>query len=387
MTKKAVAIVLILIFTACFFEPLALAKDQPEISCDWPMFGKTPDGNRLVESDCGLTSTQLCKLWETRFTKDNMASPAIWQNRLYLSDWSKLLCYNLEDRSIIWEYDSQANVNFTHTIDSNKIYILQYDYKTNTSKLVCLDALTGSMIWSQGTKTYINFYILACEGKVIIHTKDDYFHCYDGQSGEVLWEYYSEISSRPVIANNMLYLTGIKCLDATTGKVVWENRFSMFEYITIDGNKLYSVVVDKDKVNITSFSAETGDRIDSFLWVTTDKIQMVRNLSVVKSKLYVSTIKTSNMHAENAIFCFDLETRKILWSLDTGDHMLCYPTFDNGNIVVGSNLGMIMFIDMNTGKIVQTYNIDQPIGYELVIASKKLFIPTKKALFCFEGEM
>ncbi|MBP7733652.1 MAG: PQQ-binding-like beta-propeller repeat protein [Caldisericia bacterium] len=379
-----------LVLIAFFLSLIPIYSIQTSICqplCDWLMYGKSPDGNRIIQSGCGLSSTNLTKLWETRFRIDNLATPVVWQNKIYQSDGGNLYCINLDDRSVVWAYESGVNVNFTHTIDSGRIYIIQYSPQGDTSKLVCIDALTGSLLWFHQTKTYIRFYIVASDNKTIIRTKDNYYHCFDSKTGEELWNYYSEVNSRPVVINNKLYLPGIKCLDATTGKVVWDKdkEYVLLSPFAIDNDRIYFCSYNTEIV-VVCISATTGEKMFEFFWDKISQSRIITSTCSYDNKLFFTTIKGTSETSKNGIICFDLTSKKVLWEIDTGIHKLCPPTFDNGYIITGSDQGQLLFIDQNTGKIVKTYNIGQPISSEIVIASKKLFVITRKAIFCYESQ-
>lgn len=396
MFKRFLTILLVLAFLPNLSSSVALSENKSTTDPDWPMFGRTPDGNRIVSDECGIKSAELTKLWETRFRFENHAPPVVWGNKIYFTDEGGIFCQNISDRSILWKYETEDYLNNPIAVYDGKIFFQQYSEKTRTHVIVCKDALTGSDLWSSlGTKgILIDFYVLAYDHKVYFHTRDGIFHCNDSNTGKELWTFNTKIPYKPSISNNYIIFHGLVCLNATTGERVWEKKYSIRSgnSVTISENKLYIIShSENDPLNLylLCLSLPTGEVLFKEPYDGIHNAQYIQSISVVGNKLFILKQlyePTSSQSNFNGIVCYNLNKWGFSWSIDTGDHMLCYPTFDNGNIIVGSNLGTIMFIDMNTGKIVQTYNIDQPIGYELVIAANKLFVPTKKALFCFEGE-
>lgn len=385
--KISLLLVILALFLSTTPAPLTYANITDN-ACDWLMFGKNPDGNRIVQSGCGLSSTKITKLWETRFRKDNLANVVVWKSNLYLSDNGDIYCINIEDRSLIWVYKNQDCENYSHVIDSGRIYIWNFQVRKRKNHIVCLDATNGKFIWDYLVVTdFLTHPLIAYNNKVFVCSNKGDFICLEGARGKALWAYKSEYAPRtPKFSNNHVYLPGIKCLDATTGKLVWERdkEYMLLSPPTIENNRIYFCSYNKkEEIVIVCISAVTGEKMFEFFWDHISQHRIITSTCIYDNKLYFTTIKGSSETSVNGIICFDLTKKKVFWDIDTGNHKLSLLTFDNGYIVTGSDLGQFMFIGQNTGKIVNTYDIGQPIGSEIVITANKMFVATRKSVFCY----
>ena len=389
VSKAKICLMLVTLFLSLIpIYSIQTSNCQP--SCDWLMYGKNPDGNRVVQSGCGLSSTKLTKLWETRFRNATWPLVVVWNNNLFLSDNGNLYCQNIEDRSVKWVYECQDCEDYSPVIDSGRIYIWNFQIPKRENHIICLDATNGKIIWDYLVVTdFLTHPLIVFKNKVYVCSNKGEFICLEGATGKVLWSYKSKYGLYdPVFSNNNVYLPGIKCLDATTGKVVWESKHETeSSYFAINADYIYAKTKNSDaQYQISCINSNTGELVWEVVWQNTTQPEIISSLSITYGKLFMLRSNNEFLKNPNGIICFDLTSKKILWEIDTGIHKLCPPTFDNGYIVTGSDQGQLMFIDQNTGKIVKTYIIGQPVGSEIVIASKKLFVVTRKAILCYENE-
>lgn len=387
VVKVKTYLVLITVFVS--LKPIySIRTSNCQPSCDWLMYGKSPDGNRVVQSGCGLSSTKLTKLWETMFRNATWPLVVVWNNNLFLSDNGNLYCQNIEDRSVKWVYECQDCEDYSPVIDSGRMYIWNFQIPKRENHIICLDATNGKLIWDYLVVTdFLTHPLIVFKNKVYVCSSNGELICLEGTTGKMLWSYKSKYGLYdPVFSNNNVYLPGIKCLDATTGKVVWDKdkEYVLLSPLAIDNDRIYFCSYNTEIV-VVCISATTGEKMFEFFWDKISQSRIITSTCSYDNKLFFTTIKGTSETSKNGIICFDLTNKKVLWEIDTGVHKLCPPTFDNGYIVTGSDQGQLMFIDQNTGKIVKTYNIGQPIGSEIVIASHKLFVVTKKALMCFSN--
>jgi outer membrane protein assembly factor BamB len=216
------------------------------------MYGKNPVGDRVVQSGCGLSSTKLIKLWETRFRKVTWPLATVCNNNLFLSDNGNLYCLNIDDRSIKWVFECQDCEGYSPVIDSGRIYIWNFQIPKRENYIVCLDATNGKIIWDYLVDTdFLTNPPIVFKNNVYVCSNKGDLICLEGATGNTLWTYKNEYVIYDLkFSNNNVYLPGIKCLDASTGKVVWDKdkEYVLLSPLAIENDRIYFCSYKEDIV-------------------------------------------------------------------------------------------------------------------------------------------
>jgi len=118
--------------------------------------------------------------------------------------------------------------------------------------LICIDALTGTTLWITPSTGYISFGASYIDGKFIHGALDNNMHCWDADTGELLWTYnpgtwYGMWASATGAAYGMVYEKNqdgyLYAINASTGELVWRTKGPGIGYsntLVIADGKVYS---------------------------------------------------------------------------------------------------------------------------------------------------
>lgn len=293
------------------------AKDAELSSdCDWPMFGRTPEGNRIAPEGCGPKTDDLRLKWEFKIPGDDSytGNYVISGNNVFMATESgKVCCLDDSDLSLKWEFKTDSQVRLNIIIDDNKLY-----FATEDKKLYCVDAKDGKRLWQieQDVELYKRdtedanatqikgsfLYIQTSEGSIL---------CLDKKDGKIIWvsktdgPFYTQLK----IVNDKIYYWGYNfvCLDAKNGKKIWE----------FNEEKFYS---ENQKSNGCYWDG--GPRFESLPVFSNGKIYMDRTLLF-------------------KVFCLNADNGKIIWQFDSigwthsflfGNKLVVKSTFCQNNL-------------------------------------------------------
>ena len=188
-------------------------------------------------------------LWTTQTAGKIYATPAIYDNKVYVSSTDKqVYCLDINNGSIIWTYPAQKSIVASPVVLDNTVYIGGSD---NTFR--ALDAQTGSLLWEytaidgfMEARPYID------KEQVVTGSWGNNLYSFHPKTGELQWVWsnkpknrmYSPAATWPVKAYGKIFFTTPErtcyAIDAKTGKTIWEaagGRESMG--LSQDGKQVY----------------------------------------------------------------------------------------------------------------------------------------------------
>ena len=348
-------------------------------TCDWPMFGRTPDGNRVVPDGCGIDDAELSGKWLSKIGNYEPYQPIIIGDRMFVGfQDTTLYCINIENCEVIWKF-VLTNYIFTPAYYNNKIYFgsagtfycLDADngkivwqmevpgfkgtsnnliiykekiYFSGDDKYFCLEMKDGSTIWSISRISHGHNYdgMAIADDNVYLLYNENELYCVDYLTGKKKWEYKAGKpkylpGSYIVLAEGKVFFSpeeGFTCLDQATGKLLWKNDYSN-EGVICYKNKLYfswslkiNVLDSKTGVMIWESDRLYPDRRN--LIYDNEKIIFIRK-DKEKSKLNVLDLKTQKVTID--IHFADLTTFMItkgkLILIDSEGNASCYESVKN----------------------------------------------------------
>jgi outer membrane protein assembly factor BamB len=156
----------------------------------------------------------------------------------------------------------------------------------------------------------------------------------------------------PVIAYGRLYFCNIQgkftSLDAETGKVDWSysTGYKTAASPAVGDGVVYMPLISKDGTDpgpatgaVIAFNAKTGRILWRFRAGAVESSPLL-----VDGALYFGTF-------DHRLYALDAATKKVLWSVSTGDAVKGGPALWHSTIYTGSYDGKVYAIDARTGKV------------------------------------
>ena len=347
--------------------------------CDWPMFGRTPDGNRVVPDGCGFKGSTPKKLWQFKTSQFFDIAPVISNKKVFFGDWNnKFYCLDEVNGELIWTFNVDGYVDKPACVYEDKVYFGSWD-----KNMYCLDVSTGKEIWTFKTENQITCSPLAINGCVYFGGGygDNRIYCLDAKTGKEKWQYKTNnrIDCAPVFFKSNIYIASydgnLYCLDAVSGKEIWLFKTGdvIQESLTIayglvylgsSDKKFYCLNPDNGSV-VWVFSAGDGIYFSSVIW---------------KNKVYFTCFN-------NDLFCLNAQTGKQIWVQRLKEGFDGTPTISDGKLYLGSGYEFkLLCVDANNGKRIWDYDC-HVIESSPVICSGRIYITlTSGYLVCLGNE-
>lgn len=386
LTRKIV-LVLLCVISIALFAQIVGCGEKPETvkeptdskgetkivkqssDCDWPMFGRTPEGNRIVPDGCGSKTDDLEFKWDfaTPYI-DNYSYNYIASGKYVYIDTNSngIRCLDASDLSIKWIHKANSKINSSISFNEDKLY-----FETDDRHFYCLDSANGKILWKieQWHKLYRyesdNMQSLLFEDDLLyLQTREGNIVYIDKNSGEILWYYYTfnRFYTNLKLVDNKIYFWELDfvCLNAKNGKIIW--KFS------------YEKNIEESDVNLDCLRGDGGPgRSESDPVISNNKIYL---------KIYYT------------VFCLNMNTGKILWKHKT--NYLPHIELAEKRVIVESGycdnkdkyLWKLECLDKDSGKLIWDYILPGSINPREILptsdfqkSSYKLFeISDKKIL-------
>lgn len=313
-------------------KPARMASVLADEDCDWPMFGRTPDGNRVAPDGCGPMTDKLKISWVLDQKIHN--TPIVANRFIYFStSGQERFCADISNGTLKWI----SQVGFC----GSGVY---YDGKiisgNSVSALFCLDATDGKFVWKK----------------------------------ELFNRNYGVFCSNPCLIDDKIYFPteqlGFYCCDANSGNVVWKN-----EEKKIDGFNdtpvawTNTIIIGSNKNGIYCFNKETGTLINliPILGITS-------NILLEDNRIYFTT--------SSASYCYDLVYKKIVWQNNCKQVLRNYstPIIKQDRLII-SNQGSLICINKDDGKIFWEYGLGSTNNISMAVCGEKLYSVSRDGTF------
>lgn len=325
--------------------PVQIKNVSAADDCDWPMFGRTPDNNRVAPDGCGPKNDILVIQWSLQTKGTATSAPILYNESLYYASWdNKLYCIGALKGDVVWSYDfGDANIFTTSPIAEN--------------------------------------------GKVFIDSSLDYFYCIDALTGGLIWKYdkeYASLTSNMLVVGNRLYLCFssqslpnyvnpyLACVDCDTGKLIWKFEFDA-------GNNAYGIAISGDRIisqhgKITCHDINNGN----IVWENHPKDSTLAVPIIVGNNIFVNT--------QSGLCCINETTGDLLWThYPKADHQdwstnnSASPVFYNQRAYYYCTDGTFYCVRGDDGKIVWGQKLDV-YNSSPAISNNRLYVCTGRSI-------
>lgn len=394
----------------------AVSKREAKVAelssdCNWSMFGRTPEGNRIAPDGCGPKTDDLRLKWEFKIPGDDSytGNYVVSGNNVFMATESgKVCCLDDSDLSLKWEFKTSSQVRLNIIIDHNKLYFV-----TEDKHFYCVDTNNGKMLWDIGQSAKLfsgedeNIDKIDIEGSYLyIQTSMHSIFCFDKTNGNQIWVKVIEngFLSEFKIINEKIYFWGSNfiCLNAKNGEKIWELNEGGTHSGEHKGNGCYydggprgerlpfflddKIIMDRSlDQKVLYINGNTGEIIWKFESIGWTHSTLIGNKLIVDS-----TYCQDNQENRKArINCLDLESGTQIWEEDyTGG--VSIKTIDAESIFLSNNENfynetgrtLCKLIELSTGNIIWNKNIGSLSGTNINKETKKLYMWQGALLQC-----
>ena len=304
----------------------------------------------------------------------------------------------------------------------------QSSYKT-----FAINATTGEKVWETATPGYVVYAGVYAEGRYITNCASMTVICYNGTTGEILWQDYSGLANRAFNVYGARYYDGrvymhdlgagisgaTKCFDIHTGEKLWASlttQYIGYYWNVIGDGKIYGVQSDGSYTTgresqpeaYACWDAYTGEK----LWTFGKGQDGPSNIcpSLVYGCLYftfegkLTCISTALEPVPWSMWRGNVENPGVTksqgptnlvdgpaWTFTTGGAVESSPVIANGKLYVGSHDLNLYCLDAYTGKLYWK----TPIGANTimtgffstpaVVGNKVIVGPDDGNFYCFDA--
>lgn len=265
-------------------------------------------------------------LWRIPIQSGVEASAAVIKDRMFIgANDGNFYSIDIGKGQIVWKYKATAEIISEPLLDNGVVYFL-----SGNNTLYSLDASTGKQKWVYSRPDNSSLSVrggtrpLLYDGKLYVGFSDGFLLSLNAETGKVLWEIqlnknkrFRDIDASPVIFENQLYVSGYEnylyCLNPKTGAVIWKTDGGGYHPITVVENKIIYpttqgevVALDKNGNKIWTYKLESG---------------IATQIKIFKGALVFG-------ESQGKLVFLNLNTGKVLGSFDPGRGILGTPTVD-----------------------------------------------------------
>jgi outer membrane protein assembly factor BamB len=345
----------------CF--PLATgysASDSTSVQTAWPKFR----GDLLNTGYSTSAAPHTASLaWSKKIpgAQDFWSSPSVLNDRLYVGNSNgNLYCINAAKGDLIWTFYGNSYAIFSSPTIANgmiffggadrKIYALPADDPNSDGTISEAEILWDFTVGPStgGVNDVVPSSPAIKDGKVFIGAIDQYFYCFNANTGKILWKTWTPyrgqhaFSSSPALFKGKVFAaTGnqpgmdssgrLYCFNEATGGILWE--------FDIDDITYSSPVIDKDNDRVVI--ANSGD------WIA--------NAGNRRYRLYSLAIEGQVEGGDAGIPDSHVGKSDLIWSFDTKRYVYSSPAIHDGKLYFGGSDGNLRCVDARTGKLTWVY--------------------------------
>lgn len=328
-------------------------------------FGRTPAREFFIDKNI---SDSISLKWENSVNGGfSNSSVAVYDSLVFINDLSgRIYCFYLENGKQIGLLKNDGAVFTTPYVYKNTVIYTAADDKENMTHLKYYDFTKGKMKYDVEVKGRSVTEMIGTPEGIIFNTEDGNIYKYD-LNGNEIWNIktYDFVHSSPSMKNDIIFFGNdngeIIGIDGKRGKILYKKKTgeSFFGGSSISGDRAY---IGNDNGNLYAVDLQKGD----IAWKYNSGAKILMAPAITDDKIYFG-----NLSGE--LFCLN-KKGNIIWQIST-DGVLNATPFVTGNFLVVPDMNKkFYFVDIYTGKIVKSYNVDGRLNLSPVIFRNLLFV-------------
>jgi outer membrane protein assembly factor BamB len=309
-----------------------------------------------------------------------------------------------DELELLWEFPGEWDVirsQSSPVIAGGKVYFTA-ENRLDDGRLYiyALNAENGSLIWSYRTgwsgSPAEDPTPTVVDGKVYVGSWDNYFYCFDAETGELKWKFCtrrpgraSGVDGAPVVVDNVVYFGSwngyFYALDANTGELIWKysdgNGKMGHAYgapTFVDGVVYFATgagsgVIKRDNFNYTGWVYALDAKDGSLIWDFPVGDEAEHSIAVVDNRLYVGFGFMGHLPGDG-MWALDARTGELLWYFDTKNMPVGSPAVAHGKVYFGCKDGYVYALSAENGQVIWKYHIGGPIFSSPIVVGDKVLI-------------
>ena len=268
---------------------------------------------------------------------------------------------------VLWEFKVENGAfESTPVIVDGVVFIGDLD-----NRVFALDLESGDLLWEFTTE--IGFYAAPAvqDGRVFIGNMDGFFYCLNANDGKLIWTFEAAATidgGANFYIDNVIFGSQdakLYCLDQKTGKLVWEHEID--DQIrcspSIVENRAFVAGCDGvlHMINLDDGTSIGGVVIDSPTGVTP---------ATMGHYTYLGT-------EQIGFFCIDWKAAKVKWNYQDPlgpASTRSNPAVTAGHVVFGSRNRKVVSLDPENGEVSWQFEARGPIDSSPVIADQRVYV-------------
>ncbi len=210
--------------------------------------------------------------------------------------------------------------------------------RLNNCVVISMDVETGKINWQQRINAQPIGSIVACDGSYYVSTRKGTLYKINATTGTVIWQKEVNAVALPTISKEHIY---VACSD---GETVTTKEFDVKN--CAEKKVLYGKVSDITKEDLKSV----------FFEISHEHYRVV----IYKEKIFQAS--------GEALFCFNKSDGRLLWTQKSTEGYSGMPVPVSNMIAIGGKSEKLYCYDMNTGKLVRTYDMDMQLKNHVVFS-------------------
>ncbi|HSD62238.1 MAG TPA: PQQ-binding-like beta-propeller repeat protein [Ignavibacteriaceae bacterium] len=328
-------------------------------------FGRTPAREFFINKEI---SDSLSLKWQNSVNGGfNNSSVAIYDSLVFINDLSgRIYCFYLSNGKQIGQLKSSGSVFTTPYVNKYTLVYTVAEENENITHLYYYDYIKGKMKYDIEAAGRSVTQMIGTPDEIIFNTEDGNVYKYDMKGNEI-WKIKisSSIHSSPSMKDNIIVFGNdngeIIGIDSKTGRILYNKKTgeSFFGASSISDNTVY---IGNDNGNLYAVNLQKGN----IIWKYNSGAKIIMTPSVTADKIYFG-----NLSGE--LFCLDKEGN-LIWRTATDGILNATPFISENYLVIPDMNKKFYFVDINTGKIEKTYNVEGRLNLSPVIFRNLLFV-------------
>lgn len=265
--------------------------------------------------------------------------------RLFAEDWTQWRGPNRDGRieskiqftkstQFKSEWTAEVGIGFSSMVVADGL-LVTLGHEDEQDKVTCLNALTGEKIWQQSYVAALDPNLFEggptstpaiSEGKVYTISRKGLVHCFELESGDVLWLYdivkelklnvptWGFAGSPLIVGDHVIFNAGSHglCLSSQSGELIWASTNDVdagYSSPLLIKTKQTPLVVFMNAKAVNAVDPSSGDLIWSERWITRYGINASDPLVLNHHQLLVS----SGYGKGTGLIEFDKEESDLVW--------------------------------------------------------------------------
>ncbi|HCU06651.1 MAG TPA: hypothetical protein DIC42_03605 [Holosporales bacterium] len=289
--------------------------------------------------------------WSTRPTKhdDNtLAGGLAIENDTLIATASSgdITALNTKDGTQLWQINVESPIRIGATIHAGTAYIL-----TISNELIAVDIHTGKILWKHQGINELSAILGGAEpvisgSTVLVAYSSGEYYALNTKTGDILWSDTLTAALRSDTVSSITHIVANPIIDNDTA------------YVISHGGKMVAT------------DMKTGNRN----WQ--QNVGSIHNPIVIGDFLFI----VSDL---DELICMDKKTGKIRYAVNLQayqttdkDKKLCFssPLLVDGKLLITTLQGELLYIAVQDGKLLKTFNTDQKIMYAPIVVNGTYFL-------------